>query len=111
VVSVNATTLVVANAAGTAVTATGYVSNFAWSPIPDNYALIYNTLFLGEMMALEDDPRSQIYRQRGMAALLSKAEGLSQTQKDAFMQQWMARTSEQTSIAMRTQIGTQSRAA
>lgn len=107
VVSVNATTLVVANNAGTAVTATGYVSNFAWAPVPDNYAFIYNTLFLGEMMALEDDPRSQIYRQRGMAALLSKAEGLSETQKDVFMQQWMARGVEQQGITLRATLANQ----
>jgi hypothetical protein len=107
VVSVNATTLIVANGAGTAVTATGYVSNFAWAPVPDNYAFIYNTLFLGEMMALEDDARAQTYRQRGMAALLSKAEGLSETQKDVFMQQWMARGVEQQGITLRAQIANQ----
>jgi hypothetical protein len=61
------------------------------------------------MMALEDDARAQTYRQRGMAALLSKAEGLDQTQKDVFMQQWMARGSEQASIIQRTQMGTQVR--
>jgi hypothetical protein len=103
IVSVNATTLVLANAGGVAETHTAYVSNFSWSPIPDNYNYIYNTLFLGEMLSLAGEPNAQQYRQRGMASLLAKAEGLTETQKDVFMQQWLARGIEETSTNIRLQ--------
>lgn len=55
-----------------------------WLPFPDGYGYIYNALFLGEMLADADDPRSASYRQRGIAALLSKAEGLSEQDKAVF---------------------------
>lgn len=94
VVSSNATTLVLANAGGIAETISAYAANFSWSPIPDYYRDIYNNLFLSEAMALVDDARAQIYRARGVAAFLAKAQGLSDTQKNVFVQQWLARTSE-----------------
>jgi hypothetical protein len=91
VVSVTPTSLVLANAAGVAETIPAYVSNFSWDPIPDQYSDIYNNLFLSEAMAMVDDPRSQTYRQRGVAAFLSKASGLTEMQKNAFAQQWISR--------------------
>ena len=110
VVSVEPSMMVLANPNGVALTQTAYVSNFNWAPIPDNYNYIYDTLFLGEMMAMVDDARAAQYRQRGIASLLAKAEGLSEMQRDAFMQQWLARGVEMTGVAMRAQQGIQGRA-
>ena len=107
--AVTATSLTVNNPSGVAVTATGYVSNLSWAPLPDNYNSVYNALFLGEAFALVGDPRAQIYRQRGVAGLLAKSEGLSDTQKNAFMQQWMQRGYEQQAGSLRIQQAVQGR--
>jgi len=82
-----------------------------WSPIPDSFVDIYNNLFLAEVMALVDDGREQLYRQRGIGALLSKAEGLSDMDRNAFLMQWLSRgTSQQLAAQMRTTQGIQGRA-
>jgi hypothetical protein len=110
VVSVTSTTLTVANAAGILESpTTGYVSNFSWDPIPDQYADVFNNLFLSEAMAMVDDARATQYRQRGVAALLAKASGLTEMQKNAFAQQWLARDVERQSTLAKTQQGTQAR--
>lgn len=58
--------------------------------IPDQYQDIYNSLFIGEAMSIVDDARSTQYRQRGVTALLAKSEGLSDMQKNQFLEQyWM----------------------
>lgn len=112
VVSCTSTTLTVANAAGVAETISAFASNFDWSPIPDSYLDIYNNLFLSEMFASVDDaPKAQMYRQRGIAAFLAKATGLSEMQKKAFVQQWLARSVETSTVAMLTQMGNQLRGA
>jgi len=109
VVSCTATTLTVANNAGVAETAAAFVSNFDWAPIPDWYQDVYNNLFLSEMLAVNDDARSQVYRQRGVAAFLSKSEGLTETQKKSFVQQWLARSVEMNTTAIMAQMGNQGR--
>lgn len=82
-----------------------------WSPIPDSFKDIYNNLFLAEALENVDDARGQYYRQRGIAALLSKAEGLTQMQINAFLAQYISRgTSQQLAAQQRVQQGTQARA-
>ena len=89
---------------------TAYAITESWYPIPDSYMEIYNNLFLAEMMATADDAREQLYRQRGVAALLSKAQGLSQLQVNAFLAQWSARGSmQELAKQIATQMGAQSR--
>lgn len=80
-----------------------------WFPIPDSYSDIYNNLFLGEALAVTDDGRSQIYRQRGVAAFLAKAEGLSDTQRQIFAQQWLAQSREGATSGLKAQQGVQAR--
>jgi hypothetical protein len=81
-----------------------------WAPIPDSFMDIFNNLFLAEAMEAVDDARGQYYRQRGIAALLAKSEGLSQMQINAFLAQWTARgVSQQTSAQLRTQQASQAR--
>lgn len=110
VTAVTATTLTVNNAAGVAGTVqSGYVSNQSWSPLPDSYSYIYNTLFLGEVLAMVDDPRSMQYRQRGVGALLSKAQGLSDMDKNIFRAQWLTRNIEVQTTTQRAQLATQGR--
>lgn len=74
-----------------------------WSPIPDSFIDIYNNLFLGEALQTVDDARSTLYRQRGVAGLLSKAEGLTEMQKNAFLAQYLARDSQTLLTTLRAQ--------
>jgi hypothetical protein len=57
--------------------------------IPYSFMDIFNALFLSEMFQFSNDERSTIYRQRGMAALLSKADGLTQMQKNEILGQYL----------------------
>lgn len=65
-------------------------ANGTWT-IPAHYSDIYNALFLAESFATVDDARAMQYRQRGIAALLAKAEGLNEMQVNAFLQQYWSR--------------------
>lgn len=111
IVSVTPTTLTVANGAGSAESnSNGFVSDFSWTPIPDQYSDIYNNLFLAEVLSLFDDNREQIYRQRGIAAFLSKSAGLTDLQKNWFLDLWLKRTRQRQGAGLMEQLGTQGRA-
>jgi hypothetical protein len=110
VVSSDETTVVVVNANAVNETASATATNPYWDPIPDSYIDVFNNLFLSEALALVDDARSQIYRVRGVSAFLSKATGLTETQKNAFVQQWLARNFETTTVMGDVQLGARGRA-
>lgn len=75
-------------------------------PIPDQYLDIYNNLFLAEMLEVSGDSQEAArYRMRGVAALLSKAEGLTDIQRSAFLSQYLARDSQALTAQLRTQQG------
>jgi hypothetical protein len=57
----------------------------AWAPIPDAFSDIYTNFFIGWSMDYAQDPRASQYIARGGAALLAKAEGLSEMDKAIFM--------------------------
>lgn len=111
VVAVSSTELTVVNANGVNESdITGYVTNFAWSPVPDAYSDIYNNLFLAEIFNLADEPqKTQMYRQRGVAAFLAKASGLTEMQKSAWMQQWLQSDAERITMLTAAQQGIQAR--
>ena len=78
--------------------------------VPDQYVDIYNNLFLAEAFAVVDDARANQYRQRGIAALLAKADGLTEMQKNSFQEQYMMRTAGQAqSSSLKIQQGNQAR--
>ncbi len=78
--------------------------------IPTQYSDIYNNLFVGEAMAVVDDNRAQLYRQRGVAALLAKSDGLTEMQVNNFLRQFWARAGRQEMEgSLRTQQSAQSR--
>lgn len=105
VVSCTSTLLTLVNGSGVAETVSAFANNFSWSPIPNQFSDVYNNLFLSEALATVDDARAQIYRQRGVAAMLAKATGLTEMQKNAFAQQWLARGVERQALAGSTQTG------
>lgn len=77
--------------------------------IPPQYSDIYNSLFLGEALALVDNPDANKLRQRGVTALLAKAEGLSELQINAFLEQFWARSGQAQAAGLRVQQATQAR--
>jgi hypothetical protein len=82
-----------------------------WSGIPDSYSDIYNNLYLAEAFAQTlDDVNAQKYRVRGMAALVAKVEGLTETQKNLYMMSAMGGNIQQMAAQLRVQQGTQARA-
>lgn len=112
VVSVTPTILVLANPAGIAETIAATANSAGWAPIPDSFQDVFNNLFLGEALANVDDARANIYRQRGILTLLSKAEGLTDQQKNAFLLQFWARQGRQElSSTLSAQMGNQARGA
>jgi hypothetical protein len=110
VVTACTSTLLTVTATTTIETASAYATQFDWSPIPDQYSDIYNNLFLGEMFAMVDDSRSEVYRRRGVAAFLAKSEGLSEMQQNVFMQQWLAMGAQSMAHSLRVQQASQARA-
>lgn len=77
--------------------------------IPPQYSDIYNSLFLGEALGLVMDPDANKYRQRGVTALLAKAEGLSDLQINAFLEQFWARVGQQQVAGLKATQSTQAR--
>jgi hypothetical protein len=107
IVSATPTQLVVINSAGLAETIAATVGVTSWTPIPDSFQDVFNSLFLAEAMANVDDVRSQVYRQRGIASLLAKAEGLNEMQINAFLEQYGMRASQQQFRTLRVQQAVQ----
>ena len=108
-VSCSATSLVLSNAAGVAGSAFAFAVNISWAPIPDSFSDIFNNLYLSEMLAVNDDARAQLYRARGIAAFLAKSSGLSEMQRNVFLQQWQARGMQAQSAVQMIQTGNQGR--
>lgn len=61
--------------------------NGIW-PIPDRYGLVYQQGFLGMTYLFADDQRSAFILQRFTASLLAVSEGLSEQERNAFLDQW-----------------------
>jgi hypothetical protein len=79
-----------------------------WS-LPDSFIDVYNTLFLAEAYQTVGDARAAQYRQRGIAALLAKAEGLSEMDKNLFLGIYLDRDSQTVRSQLKTQQGVQAR--
>jgi len=62
--------------------------NQTWSPIPDFMQYVYNWGFLALIWAFADDPRFQIANQKFVAGLLARAEGISDEERNAFLNAW-----------------------
>jgi hypothetical protein len=77
--------------------------------IPDQLQYIYNYLMLFLFMDYFDDPRAARYRQLGIAALLSRADGLELSDRNLFLGNWLDLMREEQSSTESTQQGTQAR--
>jgi hypothetical protein len=78
-----------------------------WAPIPDAFSDIFNNLFLGYYLDSCQDPIGGQYIARGGAALLAKAEGLSEMDKAIFMQAFLNLDAAQIIAQLSAQQGRQ----
>ena len=81
-----------------------------WAPIPDKLSYIYQYGFLGLLLAFNKDPRSQVYDQRFVAHLLGAQGGLSEMEKNIFLDGWLKTRLEVGTMDQRAQMGVQGRA-
>lgn len=73
--------------------------NQTWAPIPDYMRNVYNWGFLSLTWAFADDPRFQIANSKFIAGLLSRAQGISDLDRNIFLNNWDAVTSTQQATA------------
>lgn len=77
--------------------------------IPDQLQYIYSYLFAFLMFDYFDDPRAARFRQLGIAALLSRADGLEASDRALFLGNWLDLVREEDENTLRAQQGTQAR--
>lgn len=80
--------------------------NQSWAPIPDYMEYVYNWGFLALMYLFADDSRFQLANQKFTAGLLGRAEGLTEEEKNVFLNTWNNITVPQ---QMQAQQGIQAR--
>jgi hypothetical protein len=80
--------------------------NQTWAPLPDFMEYIYEWGFLSLLWAFADDPRSEGANQKFKAGILARAEGLTEEEKNIFLNNWEALYQNPQS----KQMGTQARA-
>jgi len=66
--------------------------NQTWGPMPDFMQYIYSWGFLALIWAFADDARFQIANAKFTAGLLARAEGLTEEERNIFMNNWNATT-------------------
>ena len=64
--------------------------NQTWAPIPDEYSYIYQTGLLALCFLFADDPRFATMNQKFVAHLLGAAQGLTDTERNLFLNQWQS---------------------
>lgn len=82
-----------------------------WSPIPDSFSDVYNNWCLGYYMDSCQDPRAPQYIARGVAGLLARATGLTETDKAVFAAAYLRYDSSVMTDLARRQQGIQAQGA
>lgn len=83
------------------------VSTQTWAPIPDQYSYIYNYGFLALTMAYQDDQRFPIFNQKFVAHLLGTQQGLTETERNLFIDTWNLIARQEALMGIKTQQGRQ----
>ena len=78
-----------------------------WTPIPDQYSYIYNYGFLALTLAYNDDPRFPMFNQKFVAHLLGTQQGLTETERNLFIDTWNLITRQEALMGIKTQQGRQ----
>lgn len=77
--------------------------------IPDQLQYIYNYFFAFFMFDYFDDPKAARYRQLAVAAILARQSGLSETDRNLFLGNWLPILQEENAKAENTSQGNQAR--
>ena len=80
--------------------------NQTWAPLPDFMQYVYSWGFLALIWAFTDDSRFPMASQKFTSSLLARAEGITEEERNIFLNNWSALTGEQVS---KTQQGIQAR--
>jgi hypothetical protein len=80
-----------------------------WSPIPDHLSYIYDWGFLGFVSLLTKDARAPIFLGKFASHLLGNQDGLSATQRNIFLGNWLDLMGQQSREQLATQQGAQAR--
>jgi len=83
--------------------------NGTWDPIPDEYSYIYQTGLLALILMYADDPRFSAMNQKFVAHLLGAAQGLTDTERNIFLNNWLALSGQASLNNLNLQQGTQAR--
>jgi hypothetical protein len=83
----------------------------SWAPIPNNYSYIYDWGFLAMMAMITKDARQPMFAGKFISHLLGAQDGISATQRNIFIGDWLALMSEQQRTQLSTQQGVQARGA
>jgi len=78
-----------------------------WAPIPDHMSYMYQTGFTAWMLAYSLDPRWASFNQKFIASILGAAEGVSEEDKNLFLQTWTDSMNTAQSSGSRRQQGIQ----
>ena len=76
-----------------------------WAPIPDKFQYIYSYGFLALSMAYVDDQRFPIFNQKFVAHLLGAQQGLTETERNMFLDTWNLISRQENLMAIKTQQG------
>lgn len=79
-----------------------------WS-IPDGMQPLYTPFMVWLMLSYLDDPRADRYRQIAEGSLLARAEGLSETDKNMFLGNFLALMGQEMNKRLSTQQGSEAR--
>jgi hypothetical protein len=83
----------------------------SWGPIPDNLSYIYDWGFLGMLAMITKDVRQAVFQQKFVSHLLGAQDGLTATQRNIFIGEWLALMGEVGRNQLGTQQGVQARSA
>jgi hypothetical protein len=83
----------------------------SWNPIPDNLSYIYDWGFLAMLSMLTKDVRLPIFSQKFVSHLLGTQDGLTATQRNIFIGEWLALVGQADRSRGTTQQGVQARSA
>lgn len=80
-----------------------------WNPIPDFYSDIYNWGFLAHMLLFSDDARFQWANSKFVTSLLSRNQGLTQSEINIWLANWQEITGQPISLSIANTQGSQAR--
>jgi hypothetical protein len=83
--------------------------NDSWAPIPDYMQNVVQELYLAKAFQYSGDERFAATMQMGVRSLIAVSEGLSESQKNIFLHDFLLESLTQQNASQKAQLGNQSR--